>query len=87
MSYGKVMTSRSGLGALRDTELISRKLANLRWILVASPAYIARRGRPETVEDLKSHACLRYVSSGRPWPFEFANGESLLPDGTVRYRR
>jgi DNA-binding transcriptional LysR family regulator len=69
------------MGALRDTELISRKLANLHWILVASPAYIARRGRPETVEDLKSHACLRYVSSGRPWPFEFANGESLLPDG------
>jgi len=32
------------MGALRDTELISRKLANLRWILVASPAYIERRG-------------------------------------------
>src|SRR5882762_6049714 len=37
------------MGALRDTELISRKLANLRWILVASPAYIERRGLPETV--------------------------------------
>ena len=69
------------MGALRDTELVSRKLANLRWILVASPAYIERRGWPETVEDLKSHACLRYVSSGRPWPFEFANGESHIPDG------
>ena len=69
------------MGALRDTELISRKLANLRWILVASPAYIKRRGRPETVEDLRSHSCLRYVSSGRPWPFEFANGESVIPDG------
>jgi DNA-binding transcriptional LysR family regulator len=69
------------MGALRDTELISRKLANLRWILVASPAYIERHGRPETIGDLRSHACLRYVSSGRPWPFEFANGESLIPDG------
>src|SRR5258708_23685705 len=69
------------MGVLCDTELISRKRAILRGILVAPPAYIARRGRPETVEDLKSHACLRYVSSGRPWPFEFANGESLLPDG------
>jgi DNA-binding transcriptional LysR family regulator len=69
------------MGALRDTELISRKLANLRWVLVASPAYIERHGRPETIGDLRSHACLRYVSSGRPWPFEFANGESIVPDG------
>jgi DNA-binding transcriptional LysR family regulator len=69
------------MGAMRDTELISRKLANLRWILVASPTYIERRGRPKTVEDLRSHSCLRYVSSGRPWPFAFANGESVIPDG------
>src|SRR3984957_3286689 len=69
------------MGALRDTELISRKLVNLRWILVASPAYIERRGRPQTGGDLRSHACLRYMSSGRPWPFEFANGESVIPDG------
>jgi DNA-binding transcriptional LysR family regulator len=69
------------MGALRDTELISRKLANLRWILVASPAYIERRGRPESIEDLRAHACLRYLGSGRPWPFAFANGESVIPDG------
>lgn len=69
------------MGALRDTELISRKLASLRWILVASPAYIERHGRPEAVEDLRSHSCLRYLSSGRPWPFAFANGESIVPDG------
>jgi DNA-binding transcriptional LysR family regulator len=28
------------MGPLRDTELISRKLADLQWILVASPAYL-----------------------------------------------
>jgi DNA-binding transcriptional LysR family regulator len=67
--------------AERDTELISRKLADLRWILVASPAYIARRGQPETIEDLRSHSCLRYLTSGRPWPFAFASGESVIPDG------
>ena len=69
------------MGALRDTELISRKLVNLRWILVASPAYIEGRGRPETIEDLRSHSCLRYLTSGRPWPFAFANGESVIPEG------
>ena len=69
------------MGTLPDTELISRKLADLRWILVASPAYLERRGRPATFEDLRSHACLRYLTSGRPWPFAFASGESVIPDG------
>ena len=69
------------MGALRDTELISRKLADLHWILVASPAYLEKRGRPETIEDLRSHSCVRYLTAGRPWPFEFASGESVVPDG------
>jgi len=69
------------MGALQDTELISRKLADLRWILVASPAYIERILAAGTVEDLRSHACLRYMTSGRPWPFAFANGQSVVPDG------
>src|SRR5258708_6338768 len=69
------------MGALRDTELISRKLADLHWILVASPAYLEKRGRPETIEDLRSHSCVRYLTAGRPWPFEFADGESIVPDG------
>jgi DNA-binding transcriptional LysR family regulator len=50
---------------------------------VASPGYIERHGRPETIEDLKSHACIRYLSSGRPWPFAFASGESIIPDGPL----
>src|SRR3982074_2952981 len=69
------------MGPLRDTELISRKLADLHWILVASPAYLERRGHPKTVEDLRSHSCLRYLTSGRPWPFAFADGQSVIPDG------
>lgn len=73
--------SAARMGALRDSELISRKLADLHWVLVASPAYIEGRGRPETIEDLRSHSCLRYLTSGRPWPFAFANGESVIPEG------
>src|SRR5258708_2663849 len=41
------------MGPLRDTELISRKLADLHWILVASPDYLESRGRPETIDDLR----------------------------------
>src|SRR6266480_1472968 len=31
----------------------------LRLIIVGSPAYLARRGRPECPDDLRQHACLR----------------------------
>lgn len=69
------------MGSLPDTELMARKLADLHWILVASPAYLERRRHPQTIEDLRSHSCLRYLRAGRPWPFEFASGESIVPDG------
>src|ERR1700726_4334886 len=51
------------MGALRDTELVSRKLADLHWILVASPTYLEQRGRPGTIGDLRSHSCVRYLTA------------------------
>src|ERR1700686_4264883 len=70
------------MGSLRDTELISRKLADLHWILVASPTYLEQRGRPKTIEDLSAHRRVRYLTPGRPWPLLFANGESVIPEGS-----
>ncbi len=66
---------------LPDAELVSRKLADLRTVFAASPDYLARRGVPETAEQLRDHACVRYLLSGRPFPFAFADGTSLVPDG------
>jgi DNA-binding transcriptional LysR family regulator len=66
---------------LPDTELVSRKLADLRTLLAASPDYLARRGVPRQPEDLHLHACLRYLLSGRPFPFAFSDGSSIIPDG------
>ena len=71
------------MGSLRDTELVGRKLADLRWILVASPAYLEQRGHPKTIEDLRMHSCVRYLTAGRPWPFEFASGDSIVPDSRL----
>lgn len=36
-----------------------------RRVVVASPAYLARRGRPHTPEDLKRHDCLLYLQQSR----------------------
>lgn len=36
-----------------------------RRVLVASPSYLARHGRPRTPEELQQHACLLYLQLGR----------------------
>lgn len=44
---------------LNDTSVVARKLAPNKRVFVASPAYIAEHGQPETPEDLVNHNCIR----------------------------
>jgi|TARA_R110000751_G_scaffold2336_2_gene12254 DNA-binding transcriptional LysR family regulator len=54
-------------GETPDTSgLISRKLAEQRVPLVAAPSYIARRGAPQTPEDLSRHDCITGVRRDVP---------------------
>lgn len=59
------------IGPLRDTRLRAKKLGHSRMALVASPAYLARRGTPQTPDDLDAHDCLRFSfrRSVDSWPF------------------
>ncbi|WP_334446708.1 LysR substrate-binding domain-containing protein [Bradyrhizobium sp. AZCC 1610] len=45
-------------GRLHDSQLVVRKLADLRMIVCASPAYLAARGVPQTPSDRAHHDCL-----------------------------
>jgi DNA-binding transcriptional LysR family regulator len=45
-------------GTLADSTLIARSLGSVRWFLVATSAYLKRRGRPRSPEDLNKHDCL-----------------------------
>lgn len=58
-------------GKLRDTSLMARKIADSRRILVASPAYIEKNGRPRTPSDLDSHNCMtfNFRTTLEEWPF------------------
>ncbi|WP_282602155.1 LysR family transcriptional regulator [Paracoccus sp. PARArs4] len=53
------------LGEPADSALKWRKIADCPRVLVAAPAYLAARGRPERPEDLADHDCLllRYPRS------------------------
>ncbi|MGH6743485.1 DNA-binding transcriptional LysR family regulator [Novosphingobium sp. PhB57] len=49
------------IGRLADSNLVARKLAPVRMAICAAPAYLARHGRPQSVEDLAGHECLGYT--------------------------
>ncbi|WP_313211955.1 LysR family transcriptional regulator [Stenotrophomonas sp.] len=73
------------VGPLDDNTLVARPLGQLRIINCASPAYLAARGTPATLDDLASHALVHYVGTlGQRSPgFEYHDGEAYrsLPMG------
>ncbi|HSQ05419.1 MAG TPA: LysR family transcriptional regulator [Burkholderiales bacterium] len=58
------------IGDLEDSNLISRKLRDVRFMAVAAPKYLKQHGAPRTPEDLKHHNCLIYseFASRTRWP-------------------
>ncbi len=67
-------------GHPKATSLIARKLADGGVVTVASPAYLARCGRPETPGELKNHACIDFPDplTGRPFVWEFHRRGEIL---------
>lgn len=67
------------VGQLEDSSLISRRLANCTFQVVASPQYLKKHGTPKQPADLMQHNCLSYGDSkfNRGWPFRLSNGELL----------
>ncbi|MBX3207406.1 MAG: LysR family transcriptional regulator [Labilithrix sp.] len=61
------------VGAVDDPDVVAHALLRPRWVLVASPAYLARRGAPRVPEDLTTHACVRFIpprARRRPWTLD-----------------
>jgi len=49
------------------------------FVVVASPEYLARHGRPERIDDLRVHACLRLRrSNGSIAPWAFVDGRKAV---------
>jgi DNA-binding transcriptional LysR family regulator len=85
-------------GALRDSSLVAHRLSSAQQRVVASPAYLRKRKRPEVPADLREHACLIYgaaesatwgfVEDGRPVSVEVkgplcANNHVVLCDAAA----
>ena len=64
------------IGKLEDSSLIARRLAPIRRIVLASPAYLQKHGEPRSPEDLKQHTGLTYTNmrEGQLWQFNRPDG-------------
>lgn len=62
-------------GKPKETRYVSRRLYRLPLVLVASPEYLARKGEPNTPQELTSHDCVVAVGpAGRAaWSFQLAS--------------
>lgn len=71
------------IGTLPDSQLIARKLGELRMIVCAAPAYLAAKGEPQTPDDLGAHDCLVFSdeSGAGAWRFQSPVGRRTVHVG------
>ena len=76
------------IGALPDSDLLATRLAPMRLVACASPAYLARRGHPSTPDELLAHDCIDVATGAAPsstWCFEGWNRNTpYAVRGTLR---
>lgn len=69
------------IGTLPDSDLIATTLAPFTRIVCASPDYIAKHGRPASLQELEQHNCLSSATRTVPglWCFDGVNRGAPLP--------
>jgi DNA-binding transcriptional LysR family regulator len=62
------------VGTLADSSLVARKLASVRAVTVASPDYLAKRGRPREPAELANHEAIPDLNRADPNVWVFGRG-------------
>lgn len=68
------------IGPLPDSALIARSAGHIRWLLCASPDYLARHGTPTTAEAVSDHACIAFegLQTYRHWTIGSGGGARTI---------
>jgi DNA-binding transcriptional LysR family regulator len=74
------------IGPARDSAYVMHKLADSHRVLVASPAYLDRRGRPTAPGELAVHDGLRSLGWGGPWRLSDTGGRVVEIQPPCRLR-
>ncbi len=68
------------MGALEDSALTARRIAQCRRLVVATPAYLEKHGTPKTPSELSTHEAIVYdvAGGGTTWTFRKGSTETSL---------
>jgi len=66
-------------GTVPEDMIVQRLSAPIRWVVVGSPGYLEKHGRPETPSDLSGHQCLQIkLGNDRIYKWEFDRGDETI---------
>jgi DNA-binding transcriptional LysR family regulator len=66
-------------GTVPEDMVAQRLSADVRWLVVAAPAYIEKFGAPQHPNDLQAHQCIRIrVGDDKIYRWEFERGDEQL---------
>ncbi|CAG0910046.1 unnamed protein product [Cyprideis torosa] len=76
------------IGALEDSNLIARRIADIHLVTIASDAYLQQSGELKSPSDLQHHQGLEYsnLPRGSRWNYRDAQGHELSPIVPCRFR-
>lgn len=67
------------IGAVSESRLVSKRLTTSRRVLVASPAYLERHGRPTNCREIGTHRAIGYLNRGaNDWQFRFGRRTEVI---------
>lgn len=67
------------VGDLQDSRLVARRVGLMRFVIAATPGYLARCGTPATIDDLARHEGIVHFSgrTGRAFDWELQDGAGV----------
>ena len=73
------------VGDLPDSSLVARRIGLMRFVIAATPGYLAERGTPETIDALGEHDAIVHFSgrTGRAFEWTLADQEKEEGAGSV----
>src|ERR1041384_5883064 len=68
-------------GTRPESTLIARRLCSISTVMCASPAYLAKRGTPTTIEELDEHDRVLFTPSPRTQSWTMSHGDQIYEFG------
>ncbi len=73
-------------GTVTDPNLVALRISGSRWITCASPVYLERYGRPQTIDELADHVLIGSIPPGGTHPRQWLFKQDPVPPFKPQFR-